>query len=396
MNQRRIKMGVFAALTLSASVGIAAPPRDAVALDAAEMPVNYRLHIEFSAATAGAVRLGKDLVVPHELVDGKWQGAVCELPMPAFATGIMRGRFAADGALYTCGMYAWAGNATTPGGFYRVRKSDKPADVSLAIHAATCRMSVTFRDPLDPASVKPEAFGFKVWHLKRTEDYGSNHYDEHPLAITAARVSADARSVTLDIPTLRPTQRYELTTQLLAPDDTAIKRSLHGTNQVQMWHDFRQEVIEMELTAAERFSGINTLRIHLHNMVYDAEKEIVRVNQPGPGNDAIHGYYVGFSTRTLYPGRMHNNWQPLATFDLSKLECRVVPNVWNLLRVAVEGKRICVWFNRMHPSADKDAGLRIDFTNDNEPVLSGNIGLRTAGVEACFDNVLVLPASDRD
>lgn len=118
---------------------------------------------------------------------------------------------------------------------------------------------------------------------------------------------------------------------------------------------------------------------------------IVRVNQPGPGNDEMHGYYVGFDTKTLYLGKMQNNWQPLATFDLSKLECRVVPGVWNLLRVAVEGRRIRVWFNRMHPSADKDAGLRIDFTDDKQPVLSGNIGLRTAGCDACFDNVVVLP-----
>jgi hypothetical protein len=38
---------------------------------------------------------GKSFVVPHEEVGGVWQG-VCELPMPAFATGIMRGRFGAD------------------------------------------------------------------------------------------------------------------------------------------------------------------------------------------------------------------------------------------------------------------------------------------------------------
>ena len=120
---------------------------------------------------------------------------------------------------------------------------------------------------------------------------------------------------------------------------------------------------------------------------------IVRVNQPGPGDNEMHGYYVGFDTRTLYLGKMRNNWQALATFDLSKLECRVVPGVWNLLRVAVEGQRIRVWFNRMHPSADNDGGLRIDFTDDKDPVRSGNVGLRTAGVEACFDNVVVLPAN---
>src|SRR5512135_1836415 len=48
----------------------------------------------------------------------------------------------------------------------------------------------------------------------------------------------------------------------------------YASNQVQMWHDFRPEVIERELAAARRYYGINTLRVYLHNMVYDAEKEI--------------------------------------------------------------------------------------------------------------------------
>ena len=72
---------------------------------------------------------GRAFIIPHEEVNGQWQGAVCELPMPAFATGIMRGRFGSDGALYTCGMFAWAGNATSPGGFHRIRRGTQPAQV---------------------------------------------------------------------------------------------------------------------------------------------------------------------------------------------------------------------------------------------------------------------------
>jgi glucose/arabinose dehydrogenase len=172
---------------------------------------------------------GRAFIVPHEEVAGQWQGAVCELPMPAFATGIMRGRFAADGALYTCGLFGWAGSATAPGGFHRVRRNEKPAHVPLAIRAAKGALSVTFSDPIGPASVQSDAFAFKVWSLKRSASYGSKHYDEHPLDIKAARLSADARTVTLDIPTLVPTQCYELKARLMAPDGATIERSLHGT-----------------------------------------------------------------------------------------------------------------------------------------------------------------------
>ena len=173
--------------------------------------------------------MGRAYIVPHEEVGGQWQGAVCELPLPGFATGIMRGRFAADGALYTCGMFGWAGNAAAPGGFHRIRRNEKPANVPLAIHASKGAFSVTFSDPLDPGSVKPDAFALKVWSLQRNANYGSKHYDEHPLDITAARLSADARTVTLDIPTLAPTQCYELKVGLQAPDGATFARSLHGT-----------------------------------------------------------------------------------------------------------------------------------------------------------------------
>ena len=173
--------------------------------------------------------MGRAFIVPHEEVGGQWQGAVCELPMPAFGSGIMRGRFAADGALYTCGMFAWAGNATVPGGFHRIRRSGKPAHVPVAIHAAKGAFTVTFSDPLEPDGVNAEAFAFKVWSLQRSANYGSKHYDEHPLDIAAARLGSDSRSVVLDIPRLGPTQCYELKVRVRAVGGGTIERSLHGT-----------------------------------------------------------------------------------------------------------------------------------------------------------------------
>ena len=102
-------------------------------------------------------------------------------------------------------------------------------------------------------------------------------------------------------------------------------------------------------------------------------------------------YYVGFDTKTLYLGKMNNDLQPLAEFDLAKLDCKVVPGVWNQIRIAAEGPRMGVWFNRMHPSADKDQGLRIDYTDQKGPILSGAVGIRAHCVDAWFDNVAVLP-----
>lgn len=172
---------------------------------------------------------GRLFIVPNEEVNGQWQGAVCELPMPPFATGVMRGRFGPDGALYACGLFGWAGNATGPGGFHRIRRGSQPAHVPLKVHAANRKMTIAFSEPLASGSVKPDNFSLKVWSLKRSANYGSKHYDEHPLEVVSARLSDDGRTVTLEIPTLAATQCYELKANVRAPDGATIERSIHGT-----------------------------------------------------------------------------------------------------------------------------------------------------------------------
>jgi len=118
---------------------------------------------------------------------------------------------------------------------------------------------------------------------------------------------------------------------------------------------------------------------------------LVRANDPGPGRDELRGYYIGFDATTLYLGKMNNDWKVLEAFDLTKLESKVEPGAWNLLRVAVEGNRIRVYFNRLHD----DDGLRIDHTDTTEPVIpSGNIGLQANDGDVWFDNVVVLPIEE--
>jgi hypothetical protein len=172
---------------------------------------------------------GRAFIVPHEEVGGQWQGAVCELPLPAFATGIMRGRFGADGALYACGMFGWAGNAAAPGGFHRLRRTARPAHLPRSVHAAQGLLTLGFSDPLDPQGIQVDGFALRVWSLKRSAGYGSKHLDERPVEIRAARPGADPRSVVLEIPDLAPTQCYELKVRLRGADGTAFERSLHGT-----------------------------------------------------------------------------------------------------------------------------------------------------------------------
>jgi len=172
---------------------------------------------------------GRVFVVPHEEVGGRWQGAVCELPMEAFETGIMRGRFGDDGALYTSGMFAWAGNATTEGGFYRVRRGAGPAHLPLEVRAEEGVLSVMFSEVIDGESVVPGAFRCKVWGLTRSRSYGSPHVDERELEVVGASLSGDGREVRVEIRGFGRTACYELSMELVGAGGGEVVRVLHGT-----------------------------------------------------------------------------------------------------------------------------------------------------------------------
>ncbi len=122
---------------------------------------------------------------------------------------------------------------------------------------------------------------------------------------------------------------------------------------------------------------------------------LLRVTDPGEALDEMRGYAVTFNSNTLALSKIDNgSRQELATYDLTKLKTDTRINEWSMIRISAAGPRIRVWFNRMHPSVDPERGLRIDFTDENDPILSGAIGVRTHQVSASFDNIVVLPIKE--
>ena len=174
---------------------------------------------------------GKVYVVPHEkTAKGRMQGGMVELPIPPFPTGVMRGRFQPkDGQLYVCGMFAWAGNATHPGGFYRIRATGQPMHLPTGLHARKNGLTLTFTESLDPKSISPDNIAVKVWGLKRTANYGSKHYDERPLKVTKASLQADGKSVDLDLEGLAPTWCMEVVYTFTGVDGKTFTGKLHNT-----------------------------------------------------------------------------------------------------------------------------------------------------------------------
>lgn len=153
------------------------------------------------------------------------------LPIASLPTGIMRGRFhPKDGQLYACGMFAWAGNQTAPGGFYRIRTTGKPIFLPTGLHATKKGMQITFTEPIDRASASdPSHYSVKTWSLKRTANYGSEHYDEMPLPVTAAALSDDARTVFLTLPEIHPTWGMEIQYRLTVVHGQPCVGTIHNT-----------------------------------------------------------------------------------------------------------------------------------------------------------------------
>jgi mono/diheme cytochrome c family protein len=173
---------------------------------------------------------GRIYTVPHEMVDGQAQGGMCALPLPQFPTGVMRGRFhPRDGQFYACGMFAWAGNQSQPGGFYRVRWTGKAALQPIGLRFRKDAVEIDLSDAPDSATVGDAGrYEVKAWDLKRSANYGSEHVGEHGLAVAAAALRGE-RTVVLTVPGLHPAMGVSVRCRFRGADGTEQERVIHGT-----------------------------------------------------------------------------------------------------------------------------------------------------------------------
>ena len=179
---------------------------------------------------------GQIYVVPHEkLTDENGeqviQGGMCAFPLPRFPTGVMRGRFHhGDGQLYCCGMFAWAGDQNQPGGLYRVRYTGEPAHLPVELHVKSGGVEIVFTDPVDAeTAADPENYRIETWDLKRSQRYGSDHYNERELEVAAVEVANDGRRVFLSIPKIAPTWCMEIAYSLRGANGEPFEGVIHNT-----------------------------------------------------------------------------------------------------------------------------------------------------------------------
>ncbi|MDN5216823.1 c-type cytochrome [Fulvivirgaceae bacterium BMA12] len=175
---------------------------------------------------------GTVLLVPHESVNAQMQGGVFQLPIPAFQTGVMRGRFnPADGQLYACGMSAWGTQQMyQAGALYRIKYSGKPVHAPVELNAIQSGIRIRFSDKLDRKSVgEVSNFAVKTWDLKRSREYGSDHYNEMPLTISSVKLAADEQTILISIPGIKPVWQMEIAYSIKDKNGKEVKGVIQNT-----------------------------------------------------------------------------------------------------------------------------------------------------------------------
>jgi hypothetical protein len=194
-------------------------------------PLNGKLLL--SSYGTGAIEL-----IMTEEVGGRMQGGAVKLDLPAPPTGIMRGRFnPADGQLYVCGLFGWAGDRTQPGGLYRVRYTGQPLRMPIGLHATKTGVRITFTDPLHAeTAADPGSYGVTRWNYRRTADYGSPDLrvsDGRPgheeVVVTSVRVSDDLRTVQINLADMRPAMQMRIQYDLESTNGTPVRGEIQNT-----------------------------------------------------------------------------------------------------------------------------------------------------------------------
>ena len=176
--------------------------------------------------------------VMRETIGDEVQGGTTMFPL-TFASGTMRARFnKIDGQLYVVGMRGWQTSAPKAGCVQRVRYTGKPVHMPKEFHVTKTGIDVTFTDTLDPASANDEQTWSAVWfNLHYTADYGSPEFNvsddkkkgREPLPIKGAKLSVDGKTVSLEIPGLKPVNNIIIKYKLKFADGAAVSQDLNVT-----------------------------------------------------------------------------------------------------------------------------------------------------------------------
>jgi hypothetical protein len=127
-------------------------------------------------------------------------------------------------------MFAWAGNATQPGGLYRIRATGRAVHLPIRLTAHKTGMQITFSGDLDSkAAADVKRYVVRTWSLKRSAEYGSKHYNEKSMPVASVSLSRDRRTISLELPEIQPTWCMSIEYRLTGSNGETINGLIHNT-----------------------------------------------------------------------------------------------------------------------------------------------------------------------
>ena len=175
------------------------------------------------------------MLVLRDVVEGVPQGAV--VPLPArFLSGPQRGSFnARDGHLYVAGSTGWQTSAVKDGALQRVRFTGKPVYLPVGWSAQRNGLTLKFAEPLDrTAAEDPGSYSIHQWNYRYASSYGSKDWSvinpqtegRDEVALKAARLLDDGKTLFLSIPDLHPVMQMEIQYSLAAAAGKPLRSQL--------------------------------------------------------------------------------------------------------------------------------------------------------------------------
>lgn len=166
------------------------------------------------------------------------QGGVVRFPL-TFASGIMRARFGPrDGQLYVAGLKGWQTSGARDGAFQRVTYTGKPTRTVQELHVTPQGVDLTFTDPVDPESAANlENYSVQVWNYVWSKNYGSPEFSvadpkkqaHDEWTLKSVKRSADGRTLSLELPGMRPVMQMMIRLKLKAADGGAMNAEVYNT-----------------------------------------------------------------------------------------------------------------------------------------------------------------------
>jgi hypothetical protein len=177
-------------------------------------------------------------LIMKQSVGDLMQGAAVRFPLK-FTSSAMRPKFnPKDGQLYVAGLQGWQTKAVKASGLDRIRYTGKPVYSVAEMKVDQPGVHLTFTQPLDLKEASDvQNYSVRCWNYDRSEKYGSPELSVANPAkrsrdsweLKGAHVSADGKTITLELPELKPVMQMEINYEIKARDGTAIKQAIQNT-----------------------------------------------------------------------------------------------------------------------------------------------------------------------